>query len=124
VTANGVTRVIKRPLFLIINIRLLDIVLISIFIACHEILHKVYRMAKYPILHTPVATYGHSTSKINNNIMVMFSRLIIRTFQLVFSAETVFFLIENQPEQCFNLFFNISERGQWLQDYTCVHNRC
>ena len=41
----------------------------------------------------------------------MFASLIIRLFQLVFSAEIVFSLTTNQPEQCFGLFFQRSERG-------------
>jgi hypothetical protein len=41
----------------------------------------------------------------------LFSRLISRTFQLVFSVRIVFSLTKNQPEQYFNLFFSISERG-------------
>jgi hypothetical protein len=40
-----------------------------------------------------------------------YSRLIIRNFQLVFSAKIVFFFTKNQPEQYFNLFFSPSERG-------------
>jgi hypothetical protein len=41
----------------------------------------------------------------------MFSRLTIRTFQLVFLAGTMFSLTKNQSEECFNLFFSISERA-------------
>jgi hypothetical protein len=43
--------------------------------------------------------------------MVLFSRLIIRTFQLVFPAGTVFFSQKNQQEQYFSFFFSISEQG-------------
>jgi hypothetical protein len=45
--------------------------------------------------------------------MAMFSRLIIRTFQLVFSARTVFFSHINQPEQCFSLFFQHKRTGPY-----------
>ena len=47
--------------------------------------------------------------------MAPFASLIIRLFQLIFSAGTVFF--SHNKSQCFGLFFQRSKRGQWL----CTH---
>ena len=48
---------------------------------------------------------SQATTGIIFSIVALFVSLIIRTFQLVFSARTVFSLTTNQPEQCFDLFF-------------------
>ena len=48
-------------------------------------------------------------------IIVIFASLIIRTFQLVFSAGTVFFSYNKSVGTMFRLVFQRSERGQ----YTC-----
>ena len=55
---------------------------------------------------------------------VMFASLIIRLFQLVFSARTVFSLTTNQPEQCFGLFFQRSERGEYCSSLGATEFAC
>ena len=53
---------------------------------------------------------------------LLFASLIIRLFQLIFLARTVFSLTINQPEQCFGLFFQQREWGRLGEEskHLCV----
>jgi hypothetical protein len=46
--------------------------------------------------------------------MALFNRLIIRTFQLVFSAGTVFFSHDKSANSVFRRLISATERGQYL----------